>query len=307
MTENYLGDSLDEYVSDVKNTIEVSDNLSKGNTEKRVVEPFLQTLGWSLAVPESGYSVELDYGTGSDTVDYAFVSDGEPVVFVNTVGFEETLPSEVSAENILKDGFSWGVLTNGERYEFYRCIDGELETVRSVNLNHIVEHRDFLTYMSASSLESGRTREESSEYDSSVVDRRTIQSETSDLSENLVDNLDTISDNSVRSEVGKLEGSLDRLLGFDSYFTVEDEYIDEKTNSSDETSGEVDNETGDNVETDVTDSKDSDDSLRSFDSSVHEQSETQEDPESSSESSSDDSSDDKKESSLGGLFSFLIR
>lgn len=316
MSSDYLSDSVDSYVSGVEDAIEVSENLSKGNTEKRVIEPFLHLLEWPLAVPETNYSVELDYRTGEDSVEYAFVSEGEPLVFVKTVGFEETLPSEVTVENILEEEFNWGVLTNGNQYEFYRYIDGNLETVRSFELDDMVEHEQFLTYMSSSSLETGRTEAESTEYDEAVADRRTVISETSGLSDRLAENISTVEDGDVRSEVNKLEDSLDRLLGFEGYFTVEDSGVEDdngtvEEDGTDENSGSVEDNTEDGTEHET---EDDDDDLRSFDSSVSTDSEgdqtgkAEASPSESSDGSSEDSSDNTNEedtSSGGGLFSFL--
>lgn len=316
MSQNdYFSHSPRNYVSNVKESIEMSENLSKANTEKRVVEPFFQLLNWPLSVPEEDCSVELDYKVGEDTMaEYAFVSDDKPLVFVKTISFEETLPSEVTVENVLEEEFNWGILTNGEKYEFYRMIDGVVELVESFELDNLTDYKDFLTYMTSSSLLSGRTSTESEEYDSSVVDRRHIYSETSDMSDRLVDSVETIEDDDLRSEVDKLENSLDRLLGFDSYFTVS-EGQDENEEHHDEE--HYDDEVENNDSTDTVEEES--ENLRSFDSSVHEGDEETEDDEkadaeegklegeSSSESSdgSSDDSSDEKSGGLGGLFSFL--
>ena len=176
----------------------------------------------------------------------------------------------------------------------------------------MVEHEQFLTYMSSSSLETGRTEAESTEYDEAVADRRTVISETSGLSDRLAENISTVEDGDVRSEVNKLEDSLDRLLGFEGYFTVEDSGVEDdngtvEEDGTDENSGSVEDDTEDETE-------DDDDDLRSFDSSVSTDSEgdqtgkAEASPSESSDGSSEDSSDNTDEedtSSGGGLFSFL--
>ena len=318
---DYFSRRPEQYVSEVNASIEMSENLSKPNTEKRIVEPFFQLLGWPLSVPEEDCSVELDYEVAkNDTVDYAFVLDDKPVVFVKTISFDDTLPSEVAVETELENGFNWGVLTNGKDYEFYRMIDEEVDLVESVTLDDMTSKKDFLTYMTLPSLRSGRTSTESEDYDSSVVDRRNIYSETSEMSDRLVSTVETIEDDNLRSEVDKLEDSLDRLLGFDDYFHINESSYENNEDHSGEQDDEVEHGEDENVRNDgTTDSvKDGSEDLRSFDSSVHEDDDEVEDEEvaegklqeeSSSESSngsSDDSSDDN-EGGLSGLFSIIMR
>lgn len=120
-------DELASYVERARSAASAGGELGLRNTQLRLVEPFLECLGWDVRSPavEAAFAVD-----GADAVvDYALLVDGVPAVFVDTLASEspldagdaETLLSAMEAADV-----EWGILTNGRRFAFVaRQKDGE--------------------------------------------------------------------------------------------------------------------------------------------------------------------------------------
>ncbi|NHN40077.1 hypothetical protein G9C85_00290 [Halorubellus sp. JP-L1] len=104
------------FVEDASDAIAASEDLGKRNTELRVVEPFLSTLGWDVR----SSSVTAAYAAANDAlVDYALCPDGRVGAFVAV----EACGAALSAERrdallaaMHAEGVDRGVYTNGRQY-----------------------------------------------------------------------------------------------------------------------------------------------------------------------------------------------
>jgi hypothetical protein len=120
-------DELASYVERAGSAASATAELGLRNTQLRLVEPFLECLGWDVRSPavEAAFAVD-----GSDTVvDYALLVDAVPAVFVDTLACESKLDA-ADVETLLSGmetaGVEWGILTNGRRFAFVaRREDGE--------------------------------------------------------------------------------------------------------------------------------------------------------------------------------------
>ncbi|MFC4406210.1 hypothetical protein [Haloarchaeobius iranensis] len=120
-------DELASYVERAGSADPGAAELGLRNTQLRLVEPFLECLGWDVRSPSVEAAFAVD---GTDAVvDYALLVDGVPAVFVDTLACEsaldaadvETLLSAMDAADV-----EWGILTNGRRFAFVaRREDGE--------------------------------------------------------------------------------------------------------------------------------------------------------------------------------------
>jgi predicted type IV restriction endonuclease len=76
------GDEVDEYITRCRQLIKASPQMDEENTMVRLVQPFLELLGWDFLSTE----VELEYtvpmASGTTRVDYALLVGDSPVVFV---------------------------------------------------------------------------------------------------------------------------------------------------------------------------------------------------------------------------------
>lgn len=112
-------EELASYVERARATVAESGELGRRNTQLRLVEPFLERLGWDVR----SASVEAAFGVpGADaTVDYALLVDDEPAVFVDSLACDESItPADGDAllSSMAAAGVEWGILTNGRRFAF---------------------------------------------------------------------------------------------------------------------------------------------------------------------------------------------
>lgn len=215
---DYLGSDVENYLESTRDTIEVSDSLNESNTNKRIVEPFMEFLGWPLRMPRDGVSVELQHTHDGTSVDYALVDNGRQRVFVETFEFEADVElGEEDMERLL-DTFDWGILTNGYVYEIYRAVDGNTVLVQEIDLDDMEQKTDFLTYISHQSLTSDRTEKEAEEFDNCVRDKARIEDLGSQFEEMLEDSVRTVEDDRLDEEVELLTASLQDLANTDRYF-----------------------------------------------------------------------------------------
>jgi hypothetical protein len=229
MVNKYIQGSVEEYLNRTSQSIQNSTQLNTSNTQKRIIEPFLELLGWSMRMPTESNSVELDYSVAGNSVDYALFVNGNSEVFVQTYEYDSSLPTEMAAEEILDQEFNWGVLTNGQEYEFYRMIGSELNLVRELTLSNLSNHTDFLSYLTVESIKSGRTHNESTNYDLAIQDEREVERICDNLNKDLDNSIQNLSDQTVESEVSKFKNALMRKCSTDSFFSLDsNEGIDDE-------------------------------------------------------------------------------
>ncbi|WP_435349055.1 hypothetical protein [Haloarchaeobius sp. HRN-SO-5] len=120
-------DELQSYVDDARATIAESVELGRRNTELRLVEPFLECLGWDVR----SSAVEAAYRVADEkaVIDYALLVDAEPAIFVDVLACEESLNPTAGEELVslmAAADVEWGILTNGRTFAFVaRRADGE--------------------------------------------------------------------------------------------------------------------------------------------------------------------------------------
>jgi Mg2+ and Co2+ transporter CorA len=119
--------SVQEYVESAKPVIKDSPQMGEATTKAALLRDFIELLGWEIPM-----NTELEYSVNAFgkvfKVDYALVLDGRPVAFLEAKGLDTTLTSdhrEQLSEYMRSEDVNWGILTNGQEYEFYqrRVID----------------------------------------------------------------------------------------------------------------------------------------------------------------------------------------
>jgi hypothetical protein len=120
-------DELASYVERAESAASATTELGLRNTQLRLVEPFLECLGWDVRSPavEAAFAVDCSEAV----VDYALLVDEAPAVFVDTLACESPLDTadvEALLAAMEAAGVEWGILTNGRRFAFVaRREDGE--------------------------------------------------------------------------------------------------------------------------------------------------------------------------------------
>jgi predicted type IV restriction endonuclease len=161
------GDDVDDYVTRCRQLIEASPQMDEENTKVRLVQPFLELLGWDFLSTE----VELEYtvpmASGSTRVDYALLVGGSPAVFVEAKPVRSTL-TESDAQQLKSYmrqelDVDWGILTNGKEFEVLtknrERSGGEEVSVIQFDLDDLTENPAVLELLSKESIRSGQADE----------------------------------------------------------------------------------------------------------------------------------------------------
>jgi hypothetical protein len=160
-------DEVQEYVDRSQQLIEASPQMDEENTKVRLIQPFLELLGWDFYSTEVELEYTIPMASGSTHVDYALLIGDTPVVFVEA----KSVRSDLSTQNVrqLKSymrqelGVDWGILTNGKTFEVLtknrRQNGGEEVSVARFDLNDLADDPDVLELLSKESIRSGRADE----------------------------------------------------------------------------------------------------------------------------------------------------
>jgi hypothetical protein len=135
--------SIQDYVESAEPVIEDSPQMGEATTKAALLRDFIELLGWKIPM-----NTELEYSVNAFgkvfKVDYALVLDGRPVAFLEAKGLDTTLTSdhrEQLSEYMRSEDVNWGILTNGQEYEFYqrRVIDTnvKVEAVEQTTLQQL--------------------------------------------------------------------------------------------------------------------------------------------------------------------------
>ena len=113
---------MKDYVDHAQATIEAAPQMDEANTKAAVLRDFLDLLDWTI--PDN---TQLEYSVKAFgktyKVDYALILDGTPVAFLEAQGVDTSLTDKhrEQLEAYLKnEDVNLGILTNGQKYEFYR-------------------------------------------------------------------------------------------------------------------------------------------------------------------------------------------
>ena len=197
-------DEINEYVQRCQNLIESSPQMDEENTKVKLIQPFLELLGWDLYSTEVALEYTIPMASGNTHVDYALLVGDSPVVFVEAKPVRSTL-----TDNEIKQlrsymrqelDVDWGILTNGKSFEVLtknrHQNGGEEVSVVQFDLDDLAENPSVLELLTKESIRSGK----SSEIAEQVAEtNRTIR--------HLQENEDSVTDSvteAIENEVGKL-------------------------------------------------------------------------------------------------------
>lgn len=159
-------DGLSAFITRSENLVKASPQMDEANTKVRIVQPFIELLGWNPQSTEVQLEYSIQMGVGTKKVDYALMLDENPVVFVEVKGCDTTLSE--SHQNQLKSymrqlGVNWGVLTNGKRFVFLKRKTGtdrpDEIVLGSAAIEDLEVQSDLLSAIEKESIEQGRDSE----------------------------------------------------------------------------------------------------------------------------------------------------
>ncbi|PSQ62519.1 MAG: hypothetical protein BRD21_05760, partial [Halobacteriales archaeon SW_8_66_22] len=197
-------EEIDGYVQRCQQLIESSPQMDEENTKVKLVQPFLELLGWDLYSTEVALEYTIPMASGSTHVDYALLVGDSPVVFVEakpvrsalTDGEIQQLRSYMRQELDV----DWGILTNGKSFEVLtknrHQNAGEEVSVVQFDLEDLAENPEVLELLTKESIRSGKSDEIAEQVAETNRAIRYLQENEDSVTESIT--------NTVESEVGGL-------------------------------------------------------------------------------------------------------
>ena len=157
-------DEIDEYVQRCQQLIESSPQMDEENTKVKLIQPFLELLGWDLYSTEVALEYTVPMASGSTHVDYALLIGDSPVVFVEAKPVRSTLTdSEVTQlRSYMRQELDtdWGILTNGKSFEVLtknQHNGGQEVSVVQFDLDDLTDNPGMLQLLTKESIRSGKS------------------------------------------------------------------------------------------------------------------------------------------------------
>ncbi|HET7323340.1 MAG TPA: type I restriction enzyme HsdR N-terminal domain-containing protein [Halococcus sp.] len=159
--------AVKEYVDQSRSILEASPQMSEENTKVRLIQPFIELLGWNIYSTE----VELEYpvriATRQTKVDYALLVGDTPVVFIEAKpsGSDLSDDSVGQLRSYLRQELDvdWGIVTNGKSFEVLSKSGNsgsrEEVSIAKFDIDDLEENPELLEILSKEAIESGKSDE----------------------------------------------------------------------------------------------------------------------------------------------------
>ena len=152
------------YVERSEDIIDEAPQMGETNTKEMLVRRFIRVLGWEFHPSEVKLEYPVRMASRRTKVDYALMLENTPVVFVEAKGLDTEI-TEDHREQITsymhnEEGVDWGLLTNGEEYEFF-MYDGSPSgfSLGAFGLDELPEKTEVVGTLSKESVSSGESEE----------------------------------------------------------------------------------------------------------------------------------------------------
>jgi len=157
-------DEIDAYVQRCQQLIESSPQMDEENTKVKLIQPFLELLGWDLYSTEVALEYTIPMASGSTHVDYALLIGDSPVVFVEAKPVRSTLTDSEATQlrSYMRQELDvdWGILTNGKSFEVLtknQQNGGEEVSVVQFDLDDLADNPGVLELLSKESIRTGKS------------------------------------------------------------------------------------------------------------------------------------------------------
>lgn len=239
------------YVEHAQSVIDDAPQMDEANTKAAVLRDFLSLLGWEIPTnTQLEYSVNV--GTRSYKVDYALLLEGAPVAFFEAKGVDTALTSdhrEQLATYMKNENVNWGILSNGERYQFLRRevvnTNVSVEVLTEADLQQLPEQLTILQAFTKNAIEAGDSEKIANRIEELKTARATLEEEKDDLSadvasvltENVSETLSTLAESKAKEMIDDLVREIDEEIdtsGNRSHFEAVDESSVEESKTNEQ-------------------------------------------------------------------------
>lgn len=226
-----------KYVEHAQSVIDASPQMDEANTKAAVLREFLELLEWKIpSNTQLEYSVKAFGKTYK--VDYALVLEGAPIAFLEAKGVDTSLTKkhrDQLAAYLKNEDVNWGILTNGEEYEFFRrqVIDSKVivNALANTQLQSLPDRVTVLRAFTKDAIQTGDSEKIATRINELRSARATLKSEKDDLAAEITKLVSGSVSDTVSSHVeSQSKEMIDRLV----------QEIDEEIDSDGATSSEED-------------------------------------------------------------------
>lgn len=225
------------YVEQVQPIIADAPQMDEANTKAAVLRNFLDLLGWEIPT-----NTQLEYpvkvGTRSYKVDYALLLEGTPVAFFEAKGVDTTLGSdhrEQLATYMKNKNVNWGLLSNGEQYQFLRreVVDTNVsvEILTEAELQQLPEQLTILRAFTKDAIQAGDSEKIANRIEELKTARVTLEKEKDNLSaditgvltESVSEALSPLAESKAKEMIDDLVREIDEEIDSDGRETAVDQ------------------------------------------------------------------------------------
>ena len=181
---------LEEYVEWASEIIDEKPQMNETNTREILIQEFIEVLDWSFRSLDIDGEYPVRMASRQTKVDYALMLEETPVVFVEVKGLDTKL-NEDHREQITsymhnEEGVNWGLLTNGEEYEFFMYDNSPSGfSLGMFKLKELPANFDVVRTLSKESVEAGESEERAEK----LRERRRAVSRMRDEKEGIADDV----------------------------------------------------------------------------------------------------------------------
>lgn len=240
-----------EYVDEAQSILEQSPQMDEANTKAAILRDFLDLLGWEIPTnTQLEYSVKV--GTRNYRVDYALLLEGAPVAFFEAKGVDTAITEdhrEQLATYMKNENVNWGIISNGERYQFLRreVVDSNVSVhiLANIELAQLPERSRILRAFTKDAIQAGDSQKIADRIDELKSVRETLEEEKEILAEEVTKIFSNSVSDSISSEVqSQAKEMIDRVIAeieseIDSDGTVTSDDSDDDLAEYDETKDDL--------------------------------------------------------------------
>lgn len=242
-------EAVRKYVQRAQSIIESSPQMDEANTKAAVLQDFLEVLGWEIPT-----NTQLEYPVKAFgktyKVDYALVSDGTPVAFIEAKGVDTPLTErhrEQLAAYLKNEDVNWGILTNGREYEFYqRRIVNSKVTVTALaeaRLEILIERLTILEAYTTAAIQTGDSEKIATRINQLKEAKESLETEKDELAAEITELvIESVSDVISSQAESEAKEMIDRLVQEIETKIESDSTSSQIRNSGDSASGTTESE-----------------------------------------------------------------
>lgn len=236
-------EAVRNYVEQSQSLLEASPQMDEENTKVKLIQPFVDLLGWNFYSTEVQLECTVQMGTQSSKVDYALMVGDTPVVFIEAKparsNLSETDVSQLQSYMRQELSVDWGVLTNGKVFEILSVTgddsqDGET-SIATFDLDEMADNPDLLEILTKDAIQSGRADDIARQLTQTNRAIRRLSDREEPIAERLTD---VLQDELGETPLDLEEQSLDFVHDLRHALRERGEFIGASTEGGDDTTGD---------------------------------------------------------------------